>query len=96
MLIFDADNTETSGSLFEVSGGWAAQTRWQRSGGHGFPVDKPYTVEDVFSKWDKITNFGASVPEPLYEQGLTGPIDDGRATHPASTQEAIQQVSILA
>ncbi|KAF8199567.1 multifunctional beta-oxidation protein [Pholiota molesta] len=51
------DNTETSGSLFEVSGGWAAQTRWQRSGGHGFPVDKPYTVEDVFSQWTKITNF---------------------------------------
>ncbi|KAF8986579.1 peroxisomal hydratase-dehydrogenase-epimerase [Cyathus striatus] len=69
------DNDSTTGSLFEILGGWAAQTRWQRSGGHGFPSDKPYTIEDVFSKWNHITNF-----------------DDGRATHPKSTQEAIQQI----
>ncbi|KJA22896.1 hypothetical protein HYPSUDRAFT_138443 [Hypholoma sublateritium FD-334 SS-4] len=68
-------NETTTGSLFEILGGWAAQTRWQRSGGYGFPTNKPYTVEDVFSKWSKITDF-----------------DDGRATHPASTQEAIQQL----
>jgi len=69
------ENSSTTGSLFEISGGWAAQTRWQRSGGHGFPHTKPYTVEDVFAKWGNITNF-----------------DDGRATHPTSTQEAIQQL----
>ncbi|KAF9476695.1 multifunctional beta-oxidation protein [Pholiota conissans] len=69
------ENTSTSGALFEILGGWAAQTRWQRSGGYGFPSNKPYTVEDVFAKWDKITNF-----------------DDGRATHPTSTQEALQQL----
>ncbi|KDR76315.1 hypothetical protein GALMADRAFT_121279 [Galerina marginata CBS 339.88] len=72
------DNEETSGALFEILGGWAAQTRWQRSGGYGFPTNKPYTVEDVAAKWSKITAF-----------------DDGRATHPASTQEAIQQHSTL-
>ncbi|PPQ69163.1 hypothetical protein CVT26_003537 [Gymnopilus dilepis] len=69
-----SDNEETSGALFEILGGWAAQTRWQRAGGHGFPSSKPYTVEDVFAKWDQITKF------------------DDRATHPTSTQEAIQQV----
>ncbi|KAF9565233.1 multifunctional beta-oxidation protein [Agrocybe pediades] len=69
------DNEETTGGLFEILGGWAAQTRWQRSGGYGFPTTKPYTIEDVFAKWNKITNF-----------------DDGRATHPSTTQEAIQQV----
>jgi len=51
------DNESTTGSLFEIMGGWAAQTRWQRAGGYGFPHGKPYTVEDVFAKWDKITNF---------------------------------------
>ncbi|KAG6865915.1 hypothetical protein C0991_010748 [Blastosporella zonata] len=53
-----ADNTQTSGSLFEVLGGWAAQTRWQRAGGHGFPTNKPYTPEDIVTKWGVITNFG--------------------------------------
>jgi multifunctional beta-oxidation protein len=69
------DNERTSGALFEILGGWAAQTRWQRSGGYGFPSSTPYTIEDVIAKWSNITTF-----------------DDGRATHPSSTQEAIQQI----
>ncbi|KAL5526934.1 hypothetical protein ACEPAF_8661 [Sanghuangporus sanghuang] len=68
-------NEETTGSLFEISGGWAAQTRWQRAGGHGFPVNKPLTPEAILEKWNVFTNF-----------------DDGRATHPTTTQEAIQQI----
>ncbi|KAH9014309.1 peroxisomal hydratase-dehydrogenase-epimerase [Lactarius pseudohatsudake] len=51
------DNEQTTGSLFEVSGGWAAQTRWQQAGGHGFPVNKVLSPEDVTSKWHIITNF---------------------------------------
>ncbi|KAG5652324.1 hypothetical protein H0H81_005392 [Sphagnurus paluster] len=70
-----ADNTETSGDLFEVLGGWAAQTRWQRAGGHGFPTNRPFTPEEAIAKWGVFTNF-----------------DDGRATHPSSTQEALQQM----
>ncbi|KZT59136.1 putative multifunctional beta-oxidation protein [Calocera cornea HHB12733] len=69
------DNTSTSGCLFEVFGGCATQTRWQRAGGHGFPSNKTLTPEDVLSQWKVITNF-----------------DDGRSTHPTSTQEAIQQI----
>lgn len=52
------DNTETTGSLFEILGGWAAQTRWQRTNGHGFPHNKPFTPEDVIAKWKEITTFG--------------------------------------
>ncbi|KAF8738093.1 hypothetical protein AX14_011858 [Amanita brunnescens Koide BX004] len=52
------DNKDTTGSLFEITGGWAAQTRWQRAGGHSFPNDKPYSPEDVLAKWNIITNFG--------------------------------------
>ncbi|KAI9439943.1 peroxisomal hydratase-dehydrogenase-epimerase [Lactarius indigo] len=51
------DNEQTTGSLFEVSGGWAAQTRWQQAGGHGFPINKVLSPEDVTSKWHIITNF---------------------------------------
>ncbi|KAJ7637705.1 peroxisomal hydratase-dehydrogenase-epimerase [Mycena polygramma] len=70
-----ADNEQTSGSLFEVLGGWAAQTRWQRSGGYSFPSKTPYTPEDVVAKWKSITAF-----------------DDGRATHPVTTGEALEQM----
>lgn len=48
-------------------GGWAAQTRWQKAGGHGFPVNQTLTPEAILSKWDVITNFGGplSVSYPL-------------------------------
>ncbi|KAJ7333411.1 peroxisomal hydratase-dehydrogenase-epimerase [Mycena albidolilacea] len=52
-----ADNQRTSGALFEVSGGWVAQTRWERSGGYSFSAKVPYTPEDVVAKWSSITNF---------------------------------------
>ncbi|KAJ7830712.1 hypothetical protein B0H14DRAFT_2515575 [Mycena olivaceomarginata] len=52
-----ADNQRTSGALFEVSSGWVAQTRWERSGGYTFPAKVPYTPEDVVAKWSSITNF---------------------------------------
>ncbi|PWN47067.1 putative multifunctional beta-oxidation protein, partial [Violaceomyces palustris] len=50
-------NTEISQKLFEVSGGWVAATRWQRSGGHSFSHGKPPTPEKVVKKWSKITGF---------------------------------------
>ncbi|EXJ58150.1 peroxisomal hydratase-dehydrogenase-epimerase [Cladophialophora yegresii CBS 114405] len=46
-----------TGLLFEVGSGWQARTRWQRSGGHGFPVDVRLTPEHVVSQWGKIVNF---------------------------------------
>ncbi|KAJ7066159.1 peroxisomal hydratase-dehydrogenase-epimerase [Mycena amicta] len=69
------DNTTTTGSLFEILGGWAAQTRWQRSGGYSFPIKAPFTPEDVIAKWAQITAF-----------------DDGRATYPTTTAEAMEQI----
>ena len=46
-----------TGGLFEVGSGWVARTRWQRSGGHGFPVDVKLTPEAVAKVWKKIINF---------------------------------------
>ncbi|KAI9704753.1 MAG: bifunctional hydroxyacyl-CoA dehydrogenase/enoyl-CoA hydratase fox2 [Candelina mexicana] len=46
-----------TGGLFEVGSGWVARTRWQRTGGHGFPVDVKLTPEAVVKAWDDIVNF---------------------------------------
>lgn len=46
-----------TGGLFEVGSGWHARTRWQRSGGHGFPVDVKLTPEAVRAAWKDIVNF---------------------------------------
>jgi len=68
------ETCQLTGKVFEVGGGWAAQVRWQRAGGIGFPTSKTLSPEDIASKWDVIANF-----------------DDGRTTHPTTTQEALQQ-----
>lgn len=46
-----------TGNLYEVGSGWVGQTRWQRSGGHGFPVDVKLTPEEVLKNWKRITDF---------------------------------------
>ncbi|KMU92004.1 peroxisomal hydratase-dehydrogenase-epimerase [Coccidioides immitis H538.4] len=43
--------------LYECGSGWFGRTRWQRSGGHGFPIDVELTPEAVAAMWSKITNF---------------------------------------
>ena len=46
-----------TGGLFEVGSGWHARTRWQRSGGHGFPVDEKLTPEAIINSWKDIVDF---------------------------------------
>lgn len=52
-------------------GGWAAQTRWQKAGGHGFPVNQTLTPEAILSKWDVITSFGGPLLVSCLLQVLT-------------------------
>ncbi|KIX02297.1 peroxisomal hydratase-dehydrogenase-epimerase [Rhinocladiella mackenziei CBS 650.93] len=57
LLCSDRVPEPPTGLLFEVGSGWQARTRWQRSGGHGFPVDVKLTPEHVIEKWSKIIDF---------------------------------------
>jgi multifunctional beta-oxidation protein len=59
-----------TGGLYEVGSGWQGMTRWQRSGGVGFPVDKKLTPEQVLAKWETIIDFDddrADNPESAQE-----------------------------
>ncbi|KAK4245162.1 hypothetical protein C7999DRAFT_16630 [Corynascus novoguineensis] len=53
-----------TGGLYEVGSGWVGQTRWQRSGGHGFPVDVPLTPEAVVQNWERIVTFDDRADHP--------------------------------
>ncbi|KAG6276910.1 bifunctional hydroxyacyl-CoA dehydrogenase/enoyl-CoA hydratase fox2 [Claviceps purpurea] len=48
---------DPTGGLYEVGSGWCGKTRWQRTGGHGFPVNVPLTPEEVVKNWKDIVNF---------------------------------------
>jgi multifunctional beta-oxidation protein len=56
-LCSDKVPNQPTGNLYEVGSGWVGRTRWQRSGGHGFPVDVKLTPEAVAAQFEKITNF---------------------------------------
>ncbi|KAJ6161338.1 Peroxisomal hydratase-dehydrogenase-epimerase [Penicillium chermesinum] len=57
LLTSDLAPEPSTKGLYECGSGWFGRTRWQRSGGHGFPVDVPLTPEEVVAKWKQITNF---------------------------------------
>ncbi|GAA5938562.1 uncharacterized protein JCM15063_005355 [Sporobolomyces koalae] len=55
---------DTTMGLYEVSAGWCASLRWQRSAGHAFPVNKTVSPEDIKSTWTKITTFDDEATNP--------------------------------
>ncbi|OJD14281.1 peroxisomal hydratase-dehydrogenase-epimerase [Emergomyces pasteurianus Ep9510] len=61
---------EPTKGLYECGSGWFAKTRWQRSGGHGFPVDVQLTPESVLSQWKRIVTFDERSDHP--EDGQAG------------------------
>ncbi|KAI0398844.1 hypothetical protein F4802DRAFT_104199 [Xylaria palmicola] len=46
-----------TGGLYEVGSGWCGRTRWQRSGGVGFPLNVKLLPEEVAKNWAKIVDF---------------------------------------
>jgi len=58
VVLLCSDKVPTpTGKLYEVGSGWFAETRWQRSGGVGFPIDVKLTPEAVKAQWEKIIDF---------------------------------------
>ncbi|KAK3687269.1 hypothetical protein B0T22DRAFT_375917 [Podospora appendiculata] len=91
-----------TGGLYEVGSGWVGQTRWQRTGGYGFPVDVELTPEEVVKHWKPIVTFDSRADNPSKTQDSIGKImanaenksGAGKSDSPAASnqyQEAIQK-----
>lgn len=60
------EQTEETGALFEVGGGWVGKVRWQKSSGAVFDRNREMTPEDVRDKWADITSFS----NPIYHTSI--------------------------
>jgi len=56
-------NQDTTGKLYEVSGGWCAAVRWQRSFGYSFPAGK-VSPEKLKEKWNQVVKFDDRATHP--------------------------------
>lgn len=57
LLSSDKVPAPATNGLYECGSGWFGRTRFQRSGGYGFPVDVELTPEAVVAVWDKLVSF---------------------------------------
>ena len=92
LLSSDLVPNPPTGGLFEVGSGWVARTRWQRSGGVGFPVDVNLTPEAVAASFSKIIDFSdgrADHPEDA-QDGLKSIMNNmsNRSPKPSAPDEA--------
>ncbi|RNA15277.1 peroxisomal multifunctional enzyme type 2 [Brachionus plicatilis] len=60
------ENTEETGSLFEVGGGWVGKLRWQKSSGAMVKKGDSMSPEDIRDNWSKITTFDS----PIYHSTI--------------------------
>jgi 3-hydroxyacyl-CoA dehydrogenase/3a,7a,12a-trihydroxy-5b-cholest-24-enoyl-CoA hydratase len=60
------EDSDATGGLYEVGGGFFAKLRWERSTGTTFRLGRPVSVEDVDAAWDAITQFDRTThPETI-------------------------------
>lgn len=62
VALLASDKAPSNGHVFETGCGWFGRVRWQRTAGHGFPIDVKMTPEHIREHWNDITDFEKDAP----------------------------------
>jgi len=95
---------DPTNGLYEVGSGWVGKTRWQRSGGHGFPVDVDLVPEEVLKNWKAIVDFDspkADHPEKMQDSlskvmaNMENKQNKSPASSPANQEPASEHLAAI-
>ncbi|KAK9321626.1 hypothetical protein V1517DRAFT_325953 [Lipomyces orientalis] len=85
-VLLSSDMAPVTGEIFETGSGWIGNTRLQRTGGVGFPVDKQLTPEALEENWVKAIDFSdGRATHPKTTQESMGAILENMSNKSSST-----------
>lgn len=85
------ENTEETGGIFEVGGGFVAKLRWERSLGSVFRADETFDPSAVAARWDEITNFDkVEYPASITDTDFLGLLERAKASGPNPKGEPLR------
>lgn len=74
VVLLAHEESEETGGVFELGGGFVSKLRWERSEGMSYRLGRAITPESLRDDWDALTDFASGATHPQNIQEALAPI----------------------